>query len=296
MAAIFEHLRDLRAQRRITVRALSAFGDDRLTVRLVGAGRSTDVRATLLSLADDDDRRCAVLAAMVEAFHGQAGEGQRINASLGRTRGYLRAVLVGLTDDRIDEQSSPDEWSVRQALQHVRNNESRFVADARYAVERLGSAQLQPLERPDPDRGPGTLGPPLPGDVEDVLASVEATRDQITRLAAALSSDELSAATTWAGQTVDVRFMLHRRATHERQHTVQVEKTLRAIGLHPSETQMLLGQVEIARGTLEGMLLGVPEELSSRDPGSGTPALEQLLVQARTQEHDKVAAILEAVS
>jgi uncharacterized protein YfiM (DUF2279 family) len=291
MAAIGEHVRELRAQRRATVRALSVLDDARLTERVPGIGRSSDVRATLLALAEDDDRNCAALVALLEAAPAASGAGQRISAALGRTRGYLRAVLVGVSDDRLDEQPAADEWSVRQALQHVRNNESRFVVDARYAVERLGSAQPPPLERADPDRGPGTLGPPLPGGIDDVLAVLEETRDQITGLAATLSADELSAATTWAGQTVDLRFMLQRRATHERQHTVQVEKTLRAIGVHQNETQMLLAQAEIARGALEGALLGAPDGAS----GSARAALEQILVQARTQEQERVAAILQAV-
>ncbi len=295
MTAILGHLREFREQRRHTVRSLSGLSEAQLTAR-VEIDQRADVRATLLRLAEDDDRRCATLGGIFAALEWWPTDAQRILASLAASRGYLRAALVGVDDDQLDRQPARDEWGVRQALQHVANNERRFVADATYAVERLRSAEPLALERPDPERGPGALGPPLPGNLDDVLEAVEAVRDEIVALAAPFTSNELAAPTTWAGLTVDVRFMLHRRAMHERQHTVQVQKTLSALGCHQGEAAMLLGHAEIARGTLEGMLLGVPDGLLSRDPGNALPTVEQVLSQAEAEERQKVAAVLSAVS
>lgn len=295
MAAIFGQLRELREQRRRTVQSLSRLSEAQLTAR-VGLDQRGDVRSTLLRLGEDDDRRCAILGGVFAALEWRPTEAQRILASLAASRGALRAVLVGVDDDQLDRQPAPDEWGVRQALQHVANNERRFVADAKYAVERLRSTQPLPLERPDPARGPGSLGPPLPGSREDVLHALETVRDEVVVLTAAFTSNELAAPTTWAGLTVDVRFMLHRRAMHERQHTVQVQKTLRAIGCHQSEGAMLLGHTEMARGTLEGMLLGFPDGLLSRDPGNDLPTVEQVLSQAQAEESQKVAAVISTVS
>ena len=136
----------------------------------------------------------------------------------------------------------------------------------------------------------------MPGGLEDVLQAVEAVRDEVVAATAAFSADELAAPTTWAGLQVDVRFMLHRRATHERQHTVQVYKTLRAIGCQQSEAEMLLAQAEIARGALEAMVLGIPDQFVDRRPGRGLPSIEQLLTEARAEEDAKVEAILSALS
>ena len=293
MTAILGFLRQLRRQRRRTVQAMCGLSEAQLTARVAEAG---DVRATLLRLAEDGDRRCALLGAILGAIEWRPTEAPRILASLAASRGFLRAVLVGVGDDQLDRRPAPDEWGVRQTLQHVANNERRFVADARYAVDRLRGARPVPLERPDEARGPGTLGPPLPGNLEDVLEALETVRDEIVVLAAAFTSDELAAPTFWAGLTVDVRFMLHRRATHERQHTVQVQRALRAIGCHQSEAQMLLGHAEVARGTLEGMLLGVPDGLISQDLGNGLPTLGQVLAQAAAEERQKVEAVLSGVS
>ena len=59
---------------------------------------------------------------------------------------------------------------------------------------------------------------------------------------------------------------------------------------------MLLGQAEMARGTLEGMLLGVPDGLISQDPGNGLPTVEQVLAEAAAEERQKVEAVLSGVS
>ena len=295
MTTIVEQLGRLREQRRRTVQSLSRLGEAQLTAR-VGLDQPGDVRSTLLRLSEDDDRRCTILGGIFAALEWRPTDAQRILSSLAASRGYLRAVLVGVNDDQLDRQPAPDEWGVRQALQHLANNERRFVADAQYAVERRGSAQPLPLERPDSARGPGALGPRLSGNLEDVLDSVETVRDNLVALAAAFTSSELAAPTTWAGLTVDVRFLLHRRATHERQHTVQLQKTLSAIGCQPSEAAMILGHAEMARGTLEGMLLGVPDDLVSRDPGDALPTVEQVLSQTEAEERQKVAAVLSAVS
>ena len=60
MTTCLDLLGQLRAQRRATVRALNSLPDDKLTISL-GPQGAGDVRATILSLAQDDDRRCVLL-------------------------------------------------------------------------------------------------------------------------------------------------------------------------------------------------------------------------------------------
>lgn len=295
MPAILEHLQQLRRLRRQTVQALQAIGEAQLTAH-VGPQRSADVRATLLRMAQDDDRRRVSVDATFAALGWRPPEGARILASVALTRGHMRAALVGLTDEQVNRPPNPDEWAVRQALQHVMNNENRFIGDARYAVERLRSVESLPLERPGEPRGPGTLGPEVPGGLEDLLQAVEQVRDELVATTASFTDEELAAPMVWAGTSVDVRFMLHRRATHEREHTAQISKTLRTIGRHPSEAETILGQAEIARAALEGTLLGIPDDVLARAPGDGLPTIAQLLSEARAEEEAKVGAILGAIS
>ena len=200
------------------------------------------------------------------------------------------------SDAQVDEVPAPGEWGVRQTLRHLMNNENRFIADAAYAVERLRSADDLPLHRPGEPSGPGELGPEAPGGVADVVDALEETRDRLVASATILTAEELAAEMPVAGMTVDVRYVLHRRATHERQHTVQIYKILRGIGCHQTEAKMLLGEAEIARGALEGAVAGMPDALADQAPGGGLPTVRQLLDQARAEEASASAAVVHALS
>lgn len=295
MTALAERLRELRAARRRTIHALSGLGEDRLTVH-VGPARNANLRHTLLSLAQDDDQRRATLGTILATLEWQPTEAQRILASLALTRSHLRAAIVGLTDEEFGQPAGPEEWAVRQALEHVMNNERQFVDDVRYAIQRLHSPEELPMQKAGQDRGPGRLPPPIPGGLEAVLEALEQVRDEVVATAGAFTAEQLAAPAVWAGTPGDVRFLLHRRASHEREHTVQVWKTLRAIGRQPSEAELILAQAEIARGALEGVLFGIPDQVYRREPGDGLPSVERLLAEAQAQEEARVAAILNALA
>ncbi len=288
-------LAPLRAQHQEAVRALRELRHDQLTLH-VGPERPTDVRAALLSLAQDDDRRSATLGRILAALAWHASEAQTIVAAMARTRGELRGMLVAVDDDTLNRPPAPDEWAVRQTLLHLMNNEERLVEDIGYAVVRLHSRQPFAAQHPGASRAAGTVGPDVAGGLDAVRDRMERVRDALVASAVTLTSEELGAPTLWAGQQVDLRYMLLRRATHERQHLVQIAKTLHAIGCHPGEAAMLLAEAEIARGAFEGMLLGIPDALVSRDPGSGLPSVAQLLTEAVAEEAAWVEAIRGATS
>lgn len=295
MSAVAERLRELRAVRRRTMRALAGLNEHQLGAH-VGPARNANVRFVVLSLAQDDDRRRVDLGATLGALDRQPSDAQRNLASLALTRGVLRAATVGLTDEEFARPAGPEEWSVRQAIEHVMNNEQQFLADAVYAVERLHGDLDLPAQRPGEGRGPGQLPPPIPGGLEAVLDRLEAVRDEVIATIEPFTAEELAAPTAWAGNPTDVRFMLERRAGHEREHTAQIWKTLQAIGRAPSEAEMILGQAEIARGALEGLLMGVPDAIFSSQPSGQLMSVEQLLVEAEAQEEARVASVLRALS
>jgi hypothetical protein len=60
----------------------------------------------------------------------------------------------------------------------------------------------------------------------------------------------------WEGEPMPVEFRLHRFDSHMRQHTIQIEKILEAIGAVPSEAKMLLRIIYRAQSDVEGALLG----------------------------------------
>jgi hypothetical protein len=80
-----------------------------------------------------------------------------------------------------------------------------------------------------------------------------------------------------------VCFRLHRFDTHLREHTNQLEKTLRALTLAPNESKMLLRQLYAALAEVEGMRIG------AEDVGQPECATLAALIQERT------ASVLAAV-
>ena len=288
-------LAPLRAQRRHTIAALRDVRKEHLTTH-VGPERPTDVRAALLLLALDDDRRAATLGQILAAFAWHPTEAQTIVAAMTRTRGELRGLLVPVDDVTVNQAPAPDEWTVRQALLHLMNNEERLVEDIGYAVMRFHSRQPFTAHHPGASRAAGTVGPDVAGGLDALRDRMEQIRDTLVAHASSLTAEELGAPTLWAGQQVDLRYMLLRRASHERQHMVQIAKTLRAIGCHPGEAAMLLAEAEIARGALEGMLLGIPDALVTREPGSDLPTVAQLLADATVEEAARVEVVRGATS
>jgi hypothetical protein len=262
----------------------------------VGPARNANVRASLLSIAMDDDQRRVDLGAILERLGWRPSQGQRVLAGLALTRGQARAAIVGLSDEEFDEPAGPGEWAVRQAFEHVLNNERQFRIDAEWAVKRLHSSEDLPVQAPGERAGSGALPAPIGGGLERVLEALEGVRDETVALIASLTDDELAAPTVWAGMDVDVRYLAVRRAAHEREHTVQIHKTLQAIGRGHSEAELILAQAEVARGSLEGTLLGLPDPLFSHSVGDGLPTIEQMLIQAQQEEKDKASAILGAIA
>jgi hypothetical protein len=83
---------------------------------------------------------------------------------------------------------------------------------------------------------------------------------------------------------------------HERQHMAQITKTLRAINCYPGEAALLLAEAEIARGNLEALLLGLPDDVVRAEPGHGLPSISSLLADATKTEATKATAISAALS
>jgi hypothetical protein len=276
------------------MKALSGLTEGQLTRPAGTEDRPGEVRLHLIGLAGADDVRRTTLGAIFAALGWQQTEAQRILASAAEARGLLQASLIGLTEADLDTPPAAEEWAVRQVLGHVLNVEQRYCLQTAYAAERSRDPSLPPQMPEDrmPPRFPDSA---LAGGVEAILSQLAATREQMVVALAGLGSAELMAPAAWARWSVDVRFRLYRFAAHDREHLAQILKTLTAIGGHQSEAQILLGQAEIARGALEGMLIGLPDELAARKPGDGSPSVLELLQQAPADEGAAVAGIAKAL-
>ena len=59
--------------------------------------------------------------------------------------------------------------------------------------------------------------------------------------------------TIWAGYEVDVRFRLNRFAAHLVEHTIQIEKSLCALGWRATEGRRIARHVATAIAEIEGL-------------------------------------------
>ncbi|MBI2911865.1 MAG: DinB family protein [Chloroflexi bacterium] len=57
------------------------------------------------------------------------------------TRGDLLAELLGLSDEELNRQPAPEEWSVRQVLEHAIEVERRYLAAAEKALAEAKAGQ-----------------------------------------------------------------------------------------------------------------------------------------------------------
>lgn len=67
----------------------------------------------------------------------------------------------------------------------------------------------------------------------------------------------------------NVRAMFYFLISHEAEHTVQLLKTVAALGITQSEAQLILRSLQRSRGELEGLLLGLTDEDMDHAPAEG---------------------------
>jgi uncharacterized damage-inducible protein DinB len=161
-----------------------------------------------------------------------------------RALGDLLGLLAGQPDEILDVEHAPGEWSLREVLHHTLVTELSFASNTRWAVTRRGADPvLTPEELLDSESEASAEG-----TISDLAARLQSARDATDDLVEKLAPAQLELPTFWAGHSVDVRFRLHRFASHFTEHAVQVEKVLHALGDDPAEARQLVRATSAARG------------------------------------------------
>jgi uncharacterized protein len=196
--------------------------------------------------------------------------------ALGRyNAGYrdLQALVLGLPDDVFEAKPGASEWPLRFILAHIIGAQRRFFTLITYGLRRrrnssnaAGDAGL-PLELPA-DETERVVGPyddfrklfatgAPPGPLLDYYAALHArTLEEFQ----GITDDETEAPTLWwEREELDLLFRMHRSDAHLRQHTVQIEKTLAAVGHAPSEAKVWLRHVYRALADVESACIGAPQ-------------------------------------
>ena len=193
-----------------------------------------------LLMAQHELRDLAVrLAALRTAPPTQA---QRILAQYHEAYRDLTGALAGLHDADLDVAPAPGEWPVRGALEHMVGADVGFLAViqwSRSADAPRDEADMNTRRRKWREDH-GYMPPAVTGGIADVRNLLFEIHRRVLRELADLSDAELEQPALFWDGAKPLRFRLHRFEAHYIQHTIQIDKTLDAIGRRPSEAHRLV--------------------------------------------------------
>jgi len=165
--------------------------------------------------------------------------------------GRLRGILAAIDDDLLDRAPAEGEWTVRETLVHAIGVERSYRANTQHALARRDDEPLtlSAERRPQPDPADTS------GGVLDILAAFAARRAETDAALAGLDEAQMVRPSQWGPYEVphriDVRFRLHRFASHIVEHTVQCEKTIAALGVTLNDQRSVVRSIGATRGAHE---------------------------------------------
>jgi hypothetical protein len=215
------------------------------------------------------------LAATIVAERGTHGPpisaAQRALAQYQAAYRDLQALLIGLPDAELDRAPGADEWTLRTVLEHIVGAEGSFYVLVRYALERQRSGDGRPADIPEAF-WEQVIGPEEPlykaalaGPLAEIWAYYGRLNQRVIDEFASIDAQESQAPSRyWEGYDLPIQFRLHRFDAHLRQHTIQAEKALAALGRPPSEAMRLLRLIYAALADAEGAAIGAADVAAQR--------------------------------
>lgn len=227
-----------------TMAAMAQLGDEDMgrVWRWRGDGEDLEVRDAYHRTLEAEMAQLAV----VEAGRG-GSEPLEAMAQAQRAVGTMLGLLAGQPDEVLDFKPAPEDWPLREVVRHVLQTEMSFCANTGWAVKRTDD---QPLPLPRELR-PSDRDAPGDGGVADLINRLLVARAATDAALCGLLPDDLEKPSLWAGYSVDVRFRLHRFASHLIEHGIHAEKLLRAAGREPAEARQMVRAIWAARGAHE---------------------------------------------
>jgi uncharacterized damage-inducible protein DinB len=121
--------------------------------------------------------------------------------------------------------------------------------------------------------------------VAEMLKRMREKHDDLNGRLRAVPENRMGDGGAWGQRQMPIRTMFYQLINHEVEHAVHAVKTLRDLGIVPTEAQLILGRLQEARGLLEGMLAGLSDEDLDRVP-EGEWSLRQVLEHIiETEDH-----------
>lgn len=222
---------------------------------------------------DEDGLRFALLtahqhlretAATVAAARLGAGrpftEAQRILAQVHEAYRDLTGALAGTSEAELDAAPPPArgtaQWSLREVLRHVLVVERNFVVSIERALEAVRAGR-EPERVAEDELVKDRPAEDPAGSRHDALDALFRSHTTVLRSLATVTDAELATPSFyWERKGYSVRFRMHRFEEHLRQHTIQVDKTLAALGHPPTEAERLVRNLHNALAGLESVSAG----------------------------------------
>ena len=177
--------------------------------------------------------------------------------------GRLRGLLAGVDDDLLDRAPAAGEWSLRETLAHTIGVERSYRANTEFALVRGDADPLSLPAGPDAvvrtaageHRRPRPDPTDTSGGVLEIVEALARRRAETDAALADLSDAQLRRPSQWGAvsdsSVIDVRFRLHRIASHIAEHTVQCETTVTQLGVPLTDARVIVRAIGAVRGAHE---------------------------------------------
>ena len=183
-------------------------------------------------------------------------EAQRILAQFHEAYRDLTGALAGASEAELDVAPPNEQWPIRQVLKHVLDAEMGFLTTIELALEavRGGKASVSDEAAFTARRRPAA---DPSGSRTAALNALFRSHVTILDTLSRVSDAELDTPSWfWEDKGYPVRFRMHRFEEHLRQHTIQVDKTMIAIGHPPTEAERLVRNLYLALAGVESVASG----------------------------------------
>ena len=215
----------------------------------------------------EEFRALSVRLSQARAAAGRSpSTAQRILAQYHAAYRDYEAAVTGLDETGFTQPPVEGEWPVQRAIAHILGADMGFYVVTRYALERHRSGDRRPERFEDAvydtylDINEDRYNELMNRPAVDLLAYHAGLHRRILSEFGQITDREIDLdAYYWEKEPYPLRFRLGRLRSHLRQHTIQIDKTLAAVGRLPGEPLRLLRMVYSALAEAEGANLGAED-------------------------------------
>jgi hypothetical protein len=175
----------------------------------------------------------------------------------------LEAAILGLDDAAAEIPPAEGQWPVKQAYAHLAQSDIGFYVLVSYALgrHRAGDWKLEQIPDPYWDQTIGLsdeeFGQIMHGPLSGLKEFHRKWHEKVIAEFQGINEAEIELPSLyWEAEPMTLRFRLHRFDSHLRQHTIQIDKTLVAIGRPLTEAQRLVRLIYAALAESESQLIG----------------------------------------